>query len=97
MPSAIFFWRFIHLESGAVVFTLRRCAGKIRNASMSENNNAKEMTTESCRVNCAVTPDRNSQGANATIVVSTANMTGRLTAKAPAIAASSPLSPRWCA
>ena len=95
MLSAIIFCRFIHFESGAELFTLRKCAGRIRKASISENNNAKEITTESWRVNCAVTPDRNSQGANATMVVSTAKITGRLTAKAPAIAASSPFSPRW--
>ena len=66
----------------------------MRKASINENISASEITTDSCRVNCAVTPETNSQGANATMVVNTAKITGRLTAKAPATAASSPAKPR---
>ena len=87
-------WRSAHLEVEVDTDKSRRWLGRIRNASINEKSKASVITTDSCRVNCACTPDRKSQGAKATIVVSTAKITGRLTAKAPFTAASSPVNPR---
>ena len=94
MLSAMRLCRVIHFDSDLAVFRFRKCEGRIKKASISENSNAREITTDNCRVNCAVTPDKNNHGAKATMVVNTAKITGRLTAKAPATAASSPVSPR---
>ena len=78
---------------GITGFKCDKCAGRISNDSTSENVSAKITTNEIARVNSAVPPPTNIQGAKKIIVVSTANTTGIITIFAPLIAASTPVSP----
>ena len=55
-----------------------------------DTTSARVMTIENCRVTCASAVDKKKNGANATMVVSTAKITGFATAEAPSTAASRP-------
>ena len=64
-------------------FRCDRCAGRIKNASTSENVSARITTSASGNVIFAAAPSMNSVGENAIIVVMAAKMTGLATRLAP--------------